>query len=56
MRRIVWLPLVLTFAATTAAAEDVRTVDHARMRLGDLVPKKTREQNKKNKDNPKPKD
>jgi hypothetical protein len=38
MRRIVWLPLVLTFAATTAAAEDVRTVDHARMRLGDLVP------------------
>jgi hypothetical protein len=38
MRALGWLPLVTILVANTAVGEDVRTVDHARMRLGDLVP------------------
>jgi hypothetical protein len=38
MRVLGWLPVVLSLATTVASAEDVRTVEHARLRLADLVP------------------
>jgi len=38
MRSLGWLPLVLTFVTQSASGEEVRTVEHARMRLVDLVP------------------
>jgi hypothetical protein len=38
MRALGWLPLILTIAASAASGDEARIVDHARMRLGDIVP------------------
>jgi hypothetical protein len=38
MRLLAWLPLVTTLVTNIASGEETRTVDHARMRLADLVP------------------
>jgi len=38
MRALGWLPLVAILATNVASSEETRTIDHARMRLGDLVP------------------
>jgi len=38
MRPLAWLPLVTTLVTNIAWGEETRTLDHARMRLADLVP------------------
>jgi hypothetical protein len=38
MRTLAWLPVVVTLISSVASGDEVRTVDHARIRLADLVP------------------